>query len=64
MLKVNEGTLDRALRVLVGLTLVTLAFTKGWTWAWIGVVPIVTGASGICPLYSLIGIDTCGTKKS
>mgnify|MGYP001585947966 FL=1 len=64
MLKVNEGTSDRTLRVLVGVTLVALALTKGWMWAWIGVVPILTGATGICPLYSLLGINTCGAKKS
>jgi hypothetical protein len=64
MLKVNEGTLDRTLRVLLGIALVALALTKGWMWAWIGVVPILTGATGICPLYSLLGINTCGVKKS
>ena len=64
MLKVNEGTLDRTLRVLLGVTLVALAYTKGWAWAYIGVVPILTGATGMCPLYSLLGINTCGVKKS
>ena len=64
MLKVNEGTLDRTLRVLLGIALVALALTKGWMWAWIGVVPILTGATGMCPLYSLLGINTCGVKKS
>lgn len=63
MFKVNEGTLDRTVRVLFGMTLVGLALAKGWTWAWIGVVPILTGASGMCPLYSLLGINTCGVKK-
>lgn len=64
MLKVNEGTVDRTLRVLLGVALVALAVTKGWMWAYIGVVPILTGAMGICPLYSLLGINTCGIKKS
>lgn len=63
MLKVNEGTLDRVLRVLLGVTLVTLAVTKGWMWAYIGIVPILTGATGMCPLYSMLGINTCGIKK-
>ncbi len=63
MLKVNEGTIDRTLRVLLGIALVALALTKDWMWAWIGVVPILTGATGICPLYSLLGINTCGAKK-
>jgi len=64
MLKVNEGTLDRTLRVLAGVTLIALAYAKGWTWAYIGVVPVLTGAIGICPLYMLFGINTCGVKKS
>lgn len=64
MFKVNEGTLDRVLRVAVGVVLVALALTKGWMWAWIGVVPIVTGATGICPLYSILGVNTCGVKKA
>jgi len=64
MFKVNEGTADRVVRVLVGIALVYLALTKGWWWAWIGVVPILTGATGMCPLYSLLGINTCGVKKA
>ena len=64
MLKVNEGTIDRTLRVLLGVALVALAITKGWMWAWIGVVPILTGATGVCPLYMMLGINTCGVKKS
>lgn len=63
MLKVNEGTIDRAARVIVGVALVYLALSKGWLWAWIGVLPIITGATGMCPLYSLLGINTCGVKK-
>jgi hypothetical protein len=64
MFKVNEGTADRAVRVIVGIALVALALTKGWTWAWIGVLPIITGAVGFCPLYTLLGINTCGAKKA
>ncbi|MDM0046302.1 DUF2892 domain-containing protein [Variovorax dokdonensis] len=59
-MKLNEGTLDRALRVVVGLTLIglTVAGTVG-VWGWIGVVLLLTGLVGICPLYSLLGINTC-----
>ena len=63
MQNVNEGTIDRTLRVLLGVALVALAYTRGWTWAYIGVAPIITGATGICPLYSVLGINTCGMKK-
>ncbi|MGO8740520.1 YgaP family membrane protein [Rhodoblastus sp.] len=64
-MKVNEGTVDRALRVIVGLVLIGLAFTgKVGVWGWIGVVPLVTGAVGMCPLYSILGLSTCPTPKN
>jgi hypothetical protein len=56
----NEGTLDRALRVIAGLVLIGLAATNViGAWAYIGVVPLLTGALGMCPLYSMLGIRTC-----
>lgn len=56
----NEGTIDRVLRVIVGLVLVALAYTgKFAPWGWIGVVPLLTGLIGYCPAYSLLGIRTC-----
>ena len=59
-MKVNEGTLDRGLRVVAGLTLIALAATGTvGVWGWIGVVPLLTGAVGLCPLYSVFGINTC-----
>jgi hypothetical protein len=63
MFKKNEGTLDRALRVVAGLVLISLVFVGPETaWGWIGIVPLVTGAVGSCPLYSILGINTCSTK--
>jgi hypothetical protein len=60
----NEGTLDRAVRAIAGLALVgaTLAGSIG-PWGWIGVVPLVTAALGWCPLYTVLGINTCGVTK-
>ncbi len=56
----NEGTIDRILRILVGLTLVALVFVGPQTpFGWLGFVPLVTGLVGICPVYSLLGIKTC-----
>ncbi len=61
---VNEGVLDRALRIIVGMVLIGLVYTgKIGVWGWIGVVPLVTGAVGMCPVYSLLGIRTCPAKK-
>lgn len=60
----NEGTLDRVLRVVVGLVLISLVFIGPQTaWGWIGVLPLITGAIGSCPAYSILGINTCGTKS-
>lgn len=56
----NEGTLDRVLRVVLGLALLSLVFFGPRTaWGWLGVIPLVTGLFGICPVYSLLGIRTC-----
>lgn len=59
-MKANEGTVDRSLRVAAGLALIALAAsgTVG-AWGWIGVVPLLTGAVGWCPLYTVLGINTC-----
>ena len=63
-MKVNEGTIDRTLRVVAGLALIAWATMFGGpVWAWIGIVPLATGALGNCPLYSLIGINTCPLKS-
>ena len=62
-MKVNEGTLDRTVRVAAGLGLIAwTALFGGPVWAWIGLVPLATGSIGMCPLYSLLGINTCKVK--
>ncbi|PPE70565.1 DUF2892 domain-containing protein [Caldimonas thermodepolymerans] len=60
----NEGTFDRTLRVIAGLALIALAATGtvGW-WGYLGVVPLLTGIAGYCPLYTLLGINTCSRKR-
>lgn len=63
-MKINEGTIDRALRVIVGLVLIGLAATGTvGAWGWIGVLPLVTGLVGICPAYAMLGMSTCPMKK-
>ena len=53
-----------AFNVIAGIILVSLVFVGPKTpWGWIGIVPIVTGALGSCPVYSLFGINTCGVKR-
>jgi Protein of unknown function (DUF2892) len=64
IMKINEGTLDRALRVIVGLVLVVLAATDTvGLWGWIGLVPIATGLIGWCPAYTLLGVNTCSLRS-
>lgn len=59
-MKANVGSIDRILRVVVGLVLIALAATGTvGVWGWIGVVPVLTGLFRFCPVYSLIGVNTC-----
>lgn len=63
-MKMNEGTIDRALRVTAGLVLITLAATGTvGMWGWIGIMPLLTGAMGFCPAYTILGLSTCPIKK-
>lgn len=63
-MKVNEGVLDRVLRVVAGLVLIGLAATGTiGAWGYVGVIPLVTGAVGMCPVYSLLGINSCPTPR-
>ncbi|MGE6792234.1 Protein of unknown function [Pseudomonas guineae] len=63
-MKANIGTFDRALRIAVGLILIGLSLSGviGW-WGLIGLVPLATGLFRSCPAYSLLGINTCKTKR-
>ena len=63
-MKTNEGGVDRALRALAGVALLGLSATGViGSWGWIGVVPLATAAIGWCPLYTMLGINTCGLKR-
>lgn len=64
LLAVNEHAVERALRIVLGLALVALAWTGTiGVWGYIGIVPILTGAAGHCPLYALLGVSTCPTAE-
>ncbi len=63
-MKLNEGAVDRILRVLVGIVILSLAFVGPRTpWAYLGIVPLLTGIVGFCPLYAILGINTCGVSR-
>lgn len=63
----NMGKVDRGLRILIGLALIAGFFlnpTATYRWAYlIGIVPLVTGLLGMCPLYSILGISTCERRR-
>lgn len=61
----NEHPIERVLRVVAGLGILSLTVVGPQTmWGLIGIVPILTGALGSCPLYTLFGISTCSTKDA
>jgi hypothetical protein len=66
MFKKNVGTVDRAIRIIVGLALIAGYFVNsGGAYSWLyllGIIPLVTGLIGSCPPYALLGINTCKAK--
>ena len=64
-MKANENTVDRVLRIVLGIALLglTLSGTIG-LWGWLGIVPLATGAIGWCPLYAVLGISSCPMKNA
>ncbi|MBK8337344.1 MAG: DUF2892 domain-containing protein [Sterolibacteriaceae bacterium] len=64
-MKSNVGGIDKTLRIVAGLILIVLAATgMVGAWGWIGVVPLATGLLNFCPVYTLIGMNTCPMKKA
>lgn len=62
-MKANVGGIDKILRIVVGIALIAWALMGGPVWAWIGILPLVTGTLGWCPAYTLIGLNTCPLNK-
>lgn len=63
-MKSNVGGIDKILRIVAGVGLIG-ATVAGMlpAWGYIGIVPLATGLMGWCPLYPLIGLNTCPMKK-
>jgi Protein of unknown function (DUF2892) len=63
-MKANVGTIDRIIRILIGLGLIgaTLLGAIG-AWGWLGVIPLATGVFRFCPAYLPFGLSTCQTRK-
>ena len=59
-MKVNESGIERVIRIIAGLIILSLVFVGPQSlWGLVGLVPLVTGLIGNCPIYSLLGISTC-----
>jgi len=61
----NEGSIDRVIRVALGLGLLSLIVIGPQSWfGLVGIVPLLTGIVGYCPLYGLLGLRTCPVAPS
>ena len=61
----NVGSIDRVVRVALGFVLLSTVFLVGeglWWWGAIGLVPLLTGLMGWCPIYPLLGLNTCPAR--
>ncbi len=66
-MKNNIGSIDKLLRILIGLGLLSLLFLLEGASRWlglIGLVPLLTGILGYCPLYALLGLSTCPLERT
>ncbi|MEI7430533.1 MAG: DUF2892 domain-containing protein [Betaproteobacteria bacterium] len=62
-MKSNVGGIDKVARIIIGAVLLGLGiFGMGTPWTYIGIVPLLTGLLGWCPLYPLLGISSCSKK--
>lgn len=66
-MKINVGNFDRVIRIVIGLTLISLPLWLESPWRWLGLIgmmPLFTGLAGRCPGYRLLGLNTCPVRKS
>jgi hypothetical protein len=65
LIKRNMGTIDRALRAIIGIVLISLVFVGPQTpWGWIGVILLATAVFGYCPPYAIFGWSTRGKHET
>ncbi len=64
-MQTNIGSLDKTIRIIIGLILLSLVFVGPQTpWGWIGAPVILIALFGFCPLYRVLGISTCSKCQS
>lgn len=65
MFKHNMGTVDRAVRAVVGVIILSLVFIGPQTpWGWLGLIPLATAGMGFCPAYLPFGLSTCKRSQA
>jgi hypothetical protein len=63
-MKPNIGNVERVVRIVVGIGVLSLAFVGPHTpWAYLGILPVLSGVVGWCPPYALLGISTVKSAK-
>ena len=61
----NEGNIDRGVRIVSGVALLSLVLIGPQTlWGLLGLVPLLTGVFGYCPLYQVLGFSTCRSHRA
>lgn len=60
----NEHPIERAIRVVLGIAGIAVVFVGPQTpWGWLGLIPLVTGLAGSCPIYAVLGTGTCKVPR-
>jgi hypothetical protein len=66
-MKNNVGSIDKVVRIVIGIALLSMLFLVEGSAKWfglIGIVPLGTALVGWCPLYSVLGLSTCPPEGS
>jgi hypothetical protein len=63
-MKRNVGRADRGLRLIIGLVVLITGYFYESYWGLLGLVPLVSGGMGWCPLYAILGMNSCRTEKA
>ncbi len=62
-MKKNVGKVDMIIRLIMGVVIASFGIAYQSWWGLLAVVPLMTAFINFCPLYSIIGVNTCATKK-
>ena len=65
LINVNEANWDRAARIAIGLLILSMVVAGPKSlWGLLGAIPLLTGLSGFCPLYRVVGFSTCPRRTA